>query len=125
MTDDLDEFGSDEFFDAEMTGIEQKHDLERAVRAGQDVELAIAEGGPLASYMVERRRLGLDALAGLVEINPADAVAIATLQATVREYLNVRTWVRRTVATAQDAKEMLRDEFGDEEKGRGQDHVED
>ena len=118
-----DEFSSDEFYDAEMTGIERKHDNERAVRAGQDIEIDIASGGPLSGYMVERRRLGLAALETLVGVDPADAVEIATLQATVREYLHVRTWVRRIVAEGISAKEILREEFGDEE-GRGSDNGE-
>lgn len=125
MRDEEDEFHSDEFFDAEMTGIERKHDLEREARAGQDVERDIASGGPLAAYMVERRRLGLAALESLAGIDPTDAVGIATLQATVREYLNVRGWVRKTVYGGNDAKTTLKDEIGDDiDEGRGTDNVE-
>lgn len=126
MRDEDDEFQSDEFFDAEMTGIERKHDLEREVRAGQDVERDIAAGGPLAAYMVERRRRGLQALEDLVSVDPKDAVGIANLQAAVSEYLNVRTWVRETVFSGQSAKATLKDDFGDDiDEGRGTDNVED
>jgi hypothetical protein len=125
MTNGQDDYGSDEFYGEEMSGLEQKHQLERTSRVAVDIEQAIAKAGPLAGYMKDRRRLGLDALAELVSIDPANAIGIAQAQAVIQEYLNVRTWVLESIQAGNDAKTVLKEEFGDDEEGRGTDHDED
>lgn len=124
MTGDQDEYGSDEFYGEEMSGLERRQQLERSARIASDIEQAITSAGPLAGYMKGRRSLALDALAALTSVDPANALEISRHQALIREYLNVRAWVLESINEGNDSKEILKEEFGDEE-GRGTDHDED
>lgn len=117
MTEDYD-YEEDEFFEDGISAAEQKHDLERQAREGTDIKNDVDAGGPLGWYMRERRREALVALYMLTDVDPKDVVEIARQQAMVREYLNVRTWVREKYATGEHAKTILREEFADENRGR-------
>lgn len=119
---DLDyEYEEDEFFDDGISAVEQKHDLQRQAREGTDIRNDVDAGGPLGWYMRERRREALVALDILTSIDPKDVVEIARQQATVREYLNVRTWVREKYAIGEHAKVVLNEDFGDEDNSKGRD----
>jgi predicted site-specific integrase-resolvase len=117
MAEDYD-YEEDEFFEDGISAAEQKHDLERQAREGADIKNEVDAGGPLGWYMRERRREALVALNMLTDVDPKDVVEIARQQAMVREYLNVRTWVREKYATGEHAKTILREEFADENRGR-------
>ncbi len=120
MAEDYD-YEEDEFFEDGISAAEQKHALERQAREGTDIKNEVDAGGPLGWYMRERRREALVALDMLTEVDPKDVVGIARQQATVREYLNVRTWVREKYATGEHAKVILREDFADENRGRDED----
>ena len=115
----------DEFFDYAIDAAEHKHDLERAAREGTDIRNEVDSGGPLGWYMRTRRAAAMAALDGLTTVDPNDPVGITRLQEAVREYMNVRSWVREKFAAGEYAKTVLREEFGDEEtRGRDNDDQE-
>lgn len=116
-----DDFDNDQFEDDVMSDVERRHDLEREVRVGAQIRRDIEQSGPLAGYLRDRRRLALGALSNLVSTDPEDAIAISKAQAMVREYLNVRDWIGENLTAGEQAREVIRDEFGDETEDENQD----
>lgn len=106
--DDFDD--EDEFAAAGVAEAEQRHDLQRDVAIGTTVEFQAAESGSVLSlYMADRRRMAMAALVDLAHADPRDAIEVGRLQSVVREYLNVRDWVRQKIEAADDADAMLKE----------------
>lgn len=118
MTDDFD---NDQFEYDVMSDVERRHDLEREVRVGTQIRRDIEQSGPLAGYLRDRRQLALGALSALVSADPQNAIEIAQAQAVVREYLNVRDWIGENLTAGEQAREVIRDEFGDGTEDESQD----
>lgn len=101
----------DEFLDAGLGEIERKHDLQRRVAFGATVEFQAADPSSVLSlYMADRRRMAMQAIAELAYVDAENAIAVGTLQGAVREYLNVRDWVRQQVEAADDADMIMQGE---------------
>lgn len=114
--DDLDrieeDFYNDGLADIEETAAERRHRLQRQVREAKEIEQSIEQDGPLGKYLRFRRNLARRALQGIVEADPKDAVAIASLQAEIKEFLRVGEWVLSELSAAEMAEQDINEEFG-------------
>jgi len=117
-----DDFYDDGLADIEETAAERRHKLQRQVREAKEIEHAIENDGPLGKYLHYRRKIARTALQAIVEADPKDAVAIASLQAEIKEFLRVGEWVLSELSAADMAEQDINEEFG---KTNGQDTDED
>lgn len=105
----------DAFFADSLTEMERRHALERAGRISAEIQIDLETGGPLALYAKGRREDATAAMQELAIVDPKDAVGIAMLQATVREYLRVCEWVSARGEEAAEAERIIKREYPDEQ----------
>lgn len=92
--------------------LDRRQDLEKATGKAAAVTIDLQDRGPLYQYAMDRRRDAFGALKALVDADPKDTVAIATLQLQVREFFNVCAFIHSTFDDAALAEQMIADEFG-------------
>lgn len=92
---------------------ERRRDLDKDTTRGAEVVIDLQEKGPLYRYGVLRRERAAKALEALVEIDPNNTAGIAALQVVVREYVAVCDFIDETLAAAQQADQIINQEFGD------------
>lgn len=117
--DDLD--GTDPFFLGVVGELERRKILERTGRIAAEIEIDLESKGPLGLYAEDRRRDAADALRALAGADPRDAVAIAELQGTVKEYLRVFEWVGGWMDRAAQAEQTIKQEYDRDETDSNED----
>lgn len=100
-----------------MSPAEERANLERDGRIAAHIERDLQLRGPLYLYIEQRRREAGQALRGLAEVDPRDGVAIAELQAVVREFSRACGWVFHRLEASDLAAEVIRDRWGNEDHG--------
>ena len=103
-------------FDEGLAEIELRRDKELQVSLGEDIQADLAEMGPLGVFVAQRRALAINPLCLLVAMDPSDGPNIAKAQASVNEYLQVRSFIQRAQNDAMQAAHEIDEEFGRAER---------
>jgi len=106
----------DEFLDNALEEREQKFELDRDIRVAAEIDIQMADRGPLYLYVVERRKRALGAMMDLAKIDPSDSVSIAKAQTVVFEYLDACSWIFRKQERAESAESIIEDHFDEQEE---------
>lgn len=108
------DFYDDGLDDIEQTEAERRAALHRQITEGEQIAHAIHNDGPLGKYLAFRRTIARKALQVLVDTPPEQVVRIAAAQAEVREFLRVGAWVLSELDDAEQAKETIKEDFGND-----------
>lgn len=100
------------FFDESLSDLERKELLQRTTREAAEIEIDLANGGPLASYIRSRRGEAKEALRVLVTTNPKDGVSIAMAQSQIAEYLRAIGWMIARLDEGEAADQLIESEYG-------------
>ena len=96
--------------------------LDGITTMGAAVEIDLSDRGPLFHYLSERRDEAAAAMLALVEVDPKDAVAVATAQARVTEYLRVTRWIKQRREEAAEADRAIKEDYGFDDRQADQSH---
>ena len=91
---------------------ERRKELERATNKAAQIEIDLTDRGPLYYYLQERRNDAVAALMALATADPNDPAAVARLQASVVEYLNIGRWIKTVREEGEDADRAIEEEYG-------------
>lgn len=112
----LDVYDDDLTVDGALSNMEERALLERAGYEGAEIEIDAGQAGPLYQYALARRELAKEQIMTLVMADPKDAVAIASAQMGIQEYLRVARWARGRIERAVQAEKQVEEAYGDDSK---------
>ena len=110
----LEIFEEEPAFEQALAELEQRAELDRERYEGVAVEVDAAEGGPLHQYALARRGDAIEQLMVLAKVDPNDAIAVASAQATIRDYLRVAKWARGVVDAGNQAEKTLKEDYSND-----------
>lgn len=90
----------------------QRRHLETRGREAAEVMIDLEQHGPLYQYMRLRRKQAEEAMLNLVDVSPGEPARIATLQASVREYLLIANWIEGVQQDGDAAAQEIEEVYG-------------
>jgi hypothetical protein len=88
---------------------------QHAVGLGAEIDADLAHAGPLAVYMVEVRARAVAAIKRFTAIDLGDVANLRDCQDAVRAYLDVMDFIKRSLADAERAGEVIAREMSETE----------
>jgi hypothetical protein len=96
---------------------EEALELQLVTRTAAYVAMDLRAAGPLYQYAIERRDDAVRSLQALVEIDPKATIEIAAAQTSVREYLNIVSFIRQKLHDGAMADNIIKDTWGERDDG--------
>lgn len=86
--------------------------LSRATQLTADIVIDLESKGALFAFIKAQRRIAIEALTALIDVDPTDSKEVYALQRRIHPYFDACRFIKTSIAKGAEADETIEETFG-------------